>query len=577
MRQSVQQRPGASLRAFAVVAALVAAACGAPTGKPCAGDEQCAAGEVCSAGACHAPLIPQDGGPTTHRVVALEVTAAQPTLAPGDAVRVSAQATFDDGATGAVGGSVTWKLTPSGLARVEVRSAQANDVALVGLAVGTVQLSAAIGDVSSAPVIFDISLGAGDGGRADGGAPDGGSGDGGQGDAGRPDAGPPPDGGPVGDGGRPLSAGEVRAVWVTRFAYTSAADVRGVIGRAADAGVNVVFFQIRGAGDAYYHSTLEPWAKGLTGTLGQDPGWDPLQVAIDEAHARGLQLHAYFNVFSGWACASSGTCACKATGAQATCTLPEASAAGAPTHWLRAHPDSMAVDSTGANQDTEYYWFSPADVAYRAHVVAVATELLQTYAVDGLHLDRVRYPGAWSSYDATSLANAPAGATARADWQRAQVSAMVSDLYQAVKTVRPQAMLSASVWGIHTRLPGCSTSEGNTQYFQDSIGWIDQARLDWIVPMIYWDLGTGCTDFGRLLATFTGTTRQARVVAGMLSDTAAAQTQAKGRIRFAQDAGVAGSCLFSSTGLDTAGGWSALHATGAPWAVDAGVPAQTWR
>ncbi|HSD88468.1 MAG TPA: family 10 glycosylhydrolase, partial [Kofleriaceae bacterium] len=104
-----------------------------------------------------------------------------------------------------------------------------------------------------------------------------------------PDASTPPDG-PTGDAD--VRPHELRGVWITRFAYTSQASLEAIIDRAADAHFNAVFVQIRGEADAYYRSAYEPWSQRLSGVLGRDPGWDPLQVAIDRAHARGMELHA---------------------------------------------------------------------------------------------------------------------------------------------------------------------------------------------------------------------------------------------------------------------------------------------
>src|SRR5687768_10786335 len=94
------------------------------------------------------------------------------------------------------------------------------------------------------------------------------------------------------------AAGEMRGIWVTRFAWSTQPQLEAIIDRAAAANFNAVFVQIRGEGDAYYQSSVAPWSRRLTGVLGRDPGWDPLQVAIDRAHSHGMELHAYFNVFS---------------------------------------------------------------------------------------------------------------------------------------------------------------------------------------------------------------------------------------------------------------------------------------
>ncbi|NIN66992.1 MAG: family 10 glycosylhydrolase, partial [Anaerolineae bacterium] len=90
---------------------------------------------------------------------------------------------------------------------------------------------------------------------------------------------------------------EARALWVPRWSYSSETDVKNIVNKAAQANFNILFFQVRGQADAYYLSQYEPWADRLSGALGQDPGWDPLATAIDEAHAAGLQLHAYVNVY----------------------------------------------------------------------------------------------------------------------------------------------------------------------------------------------------------------------------------------------------------------------------------------
>ena len=103
---------------------------------------------------------------------------------------------------------------------------------------------------------------------------------------------------------------EARALWISRFDWGSPPSPRSrleyLINRAADAGFNIILFQVRATGDAYYQPGLEPWSYRLTSSsiadLGTDPGWDPLAVAIATAHGRGLQLHAYVNLYSTWEC-----------------------------------------------------------------------------------------------------------------------------------------------------------------------------------------------------------------------------------------------------------------------------------
>ncbi len=103
---------------------------------------------------------------------------------------------------------------------------------------------------------------------------------------------------------------EVRALWISRFDLGSPpvkrSRVEALINKAADAGFNMVLMQVRATGDAYYASAVEPWSYRLTSArvsdLGRNPGWDPLAVAVETAHKRGIELHAYLNAFTFWEC-----------------------------------------------------------------------------------------------------------------------------------------------------------------------------------------------------------------------------------------------------------------------------------
>jgi uncharacterized lipoprotein YddW (UPF0748 family) len=366
--------------------------------------------------------------------------------------------------------------------------------------------------------------------------------------------------------------GELRGVWITRFAYNTQAGLEAIIDRAAAAHMNAVFVQIRGEGDAYYHSAYEPWAKRLSGTLGRDPGWDPLQVAIDRAHAHGMELHAYFNVFSAW-----------------PASTPVPAAEGTLQHALYSHPEWMAVTSAGVNGDSEYRWFSPGIPAVRAHIAATARDLLAHYDVDGLHLDRIRTPGPDYSHDAVTNAAFAAAQQANpsltwADFMRAQVSAMVAELYAVVHEVRPAARVSASVWGIYTPLPGCSTSQGFANYYQDSRGWLAAGTMDALVPMIYWPIEAGaCTDWATLLDGFLAARSGRHLWAGMhaLDDDAWDFAAVQARIAYARTAGAEGTVVFASTYLDAdVTRWDAYVGTAdapGPFAEPATPPPMPWK
>ncbi len=366
--------------------------------------------------------------------------------------------------------------------------------------------------------------------------------------------------------------GEVRGVWITRFAYSSRAGLEAIIDRAAAANMNAVFVQIRGDGDAFYRSNHEPWARRLSGVLGRDPGWDPLQVAIDRAHGHGLELHAYFNVFSAW-----------------PASQPVVAAEGAVQHALHLHPEWMAVDATGTNRDSEYRWFSPGHPDARAHIIATARDLLARYDVDGLHLDRVRTPGPDYSRDPVTVAAYDAARAAEpeltwGDFMRRQVDATVAGIHAALLEVRPRARLSAAVWGIYRPLPGCNTSQGYASYHQDSLAWLAAGTMDAIVPMIYWPIEAGaCTDFATLLDGFVAARGGRHVWAGMhaLDDGAWDFAQVAARVAHARAAGAQGTVVFASSYLDAdPARWSAYVGTPeapGPFAEPLPVPVMGWK
>jgi uncharacterized lipoprotein YddW (UPF0748 family) len=300
--------------------------------------------------------------------------------------------------------------------------------------------------------------------------------------------------------GAPSPAVEGRAIWVSRFEYDSPARVAEIMERVARANFNIVYFQVRGAADAFYRSAIEPCAAALCGRLGGTPAWDPLEVAVREAHARGLELHPWLNALTAIASGSAASCA----------TLAEP-AMGQPRHLLLEHPDWVVVDAAARAQTCpnaeEYVWLSPGVPGVRTRLAAVAADIARRYAVDGIHLDRIRYPGPGWSYDQASLrafgrdpASDPAG---WAQFRRDLVAAAVRETRDSLRAARPSAVLSAAVWGIWRDRWGWRSSEGYGQYLQDPRAWAAEGTLDVAVPMTYFAIAAepcGVADWACLLA-----------------------------------------------------------------------------
>ncbi len=335
---------------------------------------------------------------------------------------------------------------------------------------------------------------------------------------------------------------------MTRWSFVSPAQIEQVFARAAAAGFNAVFFQVRGRADALYRSSLEPWAEELTGQLGQDPGFDPLQVALDAGARLGLQVHAWVNVVPVWRGAN----------------LPPETT---PRHILLEHPDWRMVDDQGRPMPVDrlrYTCLSPANPAARAHLVAVVAELLDRYPVDGLHLDYIRYCGREYSLDPVSERGLAAArqqrpGLARAQWQREQVTQLVRDIHAVTR--RHRALLSAAVW--HNNDLDVPGSRGARDYYQDSHAWTREGLVDAIVPMNYLRLDRPDSFAVRVddhLAHAFGRRVWMGVHAlGRIRDRDPSGDAMAANIAYARQAGVDGVVVFSSDLLDAAGLWGRLR------------------
>ncbi len=287
------------------------------------------------------------------------------------------------------------------------------------------------------------------------------------------------------------SAPPVRALWVTRFDYTKPDDVRHIINNVAKAGFTDVFFQVRGNGTAFYKSQLEPWAFELSGEnvglLGTDPGWDPLQLALDTARPYGLRVHAYMNVFPGW---------------KGLVNPPTSK-----RQLWTAHPDWFMVDSLGQKMLPTAGWYAfinPVLPEVRAYLRGIVGELCQ-YDVAGIHLDYIRYPEDYRlvarehypdatdeellrhsdfSYDPVSQAVL----LERYGWDVSKekitqfrcdsVTRVVRDISYIMQMKRPEwCLLTASVMG--------NPVDGRAHAYQDSGAWVRQGLVDWVVQMNY--------------------------------------------------------------------------------------------
>ena len=271
---------------------------------------------------------------------------------------------------------------------------------------------------------------------------------------------------PPADPNPALPAGEWRAVWVSYLEWAAMdfstedafrAGVVQLLDNCTGLGLNTVLAQVRPFGDALYRSSLFPWSHLCTGVQGQDPGFDPLDVLLTEAHARGLSLEAWVNPYR----------------LRSSASMPPVLAESS---LLNAHPEWVCTVNEGA-------YLNPAIPEAADYVVQGVAELVQNYAVDGIHFDDYFYPTTDPSIDAAQFA-----ASGEADltaWRRANVTRLVKAAHDAVKAADPTLRFGVSP-------QGNPDNDRNEQYTDLSV-WLTasgaDAVVDYLCPQIYWGYG----------------------------------------------------------------------------------------
>lgn len=356
-------------------------------------------------------------------------------------------------------------------------------------------------------------------------------------------------------------ADETRALWVVRDSLTSAASIARLVDDARRSGFNTLLVQVRGRGDAYYRSTLEPRAHTL---VGQPAAFDPLATTLDLARAAGLAVHAWVNVnlvASAQVLPSARDhivnrhpewlMVPRALAQELSATPPKGPGyLGKLARWTRAQNDAV-----------EGLYTSPLVPEAADHVVSVVDELVRRYELDGVHFDYVRYPGAEFDYSRAALQAfrdlmaplVPAPDRARLDaraaddvlawadaypdawaaFRRTRLTALVLRLARTVRQVRPTAVLSAAV------LPDADVAASTR--FQEWPLWAANGLLDVVCPMAYTtDDGVFAAQVGQAVRLAT----PARVWAGIGAYRLAAAATAA-RIETARSIGADGIVLFS--------------------------------
>jgi uncharacterized lipoprotein YddW (UPF0748 family) len=299
--------------------------------------------------------------------------------------------------------------------------------------------------------------------------------------------------------GPPAVEREFRGVWVAAVANidwpsrpglpvdSQKAELVRILDRSKQLGLNAVILHVRPAGDALYDSKLEPWSEFLTGVQGQapEPFYDPLEFAVREAHTRGLELHAWFNPYRA--------------------RHPAARTELAANHIARTHPD--LVKPYGS-----FLWMDPGEDVVRDRTVEVIVDVTRRYDVDGVHIDDYFYPyrergpdGREIDFpDSVSFAKyrAAGGTLGRSDWRRNNVDRFVTQMYQAVKRVKPWVKVGISPigsWRPGVAGPQIRGFDAYESIFADARKWFAEGDLDYFVPQIYYPIARTDVSFPIML------------------------------------------------------------------------------
>lgn len=295
-------------------------------------------------------------------------------------------------------------------------------------------------------------------------------------------------------GGRHHDPGEMRAMWIATVENIDWPSMPGLdqailkrqlrtyLDAAVERKLNTVILQVRPTADALWPSPHEPWSKVLTGTQGKDPGWDPLDFAVREAHERGLKLQAWFNPYR-----------------ISNSDDPEELI---PEHPARRNP-SWAVPYGGK------LYYNPGLPEVREFVLDAMLDAVERYDIDGVHWDDYFYPYPVEGEtfdDDDTFAEHGGDFDNKADWRRHNIDLLVQGMWKRLQKRKKRLPFGVSPFGVwrnkESDPEGSDTAAGVQTYddlFADSRKWVREGWVDNIVPQLYWHMGFKDADYSKLI------------------------------------------------------------------------------
>ncbi|AVT58762.1 lipoprotein [Pectobacterium versatile] len=252
--------------------------------------------------------------------------------------------------------------------------------------------------------------------------------------------------------------------------------LKGKLDKLKSLGINTVFFQVKPDGTALWPSKILPWSDMLTGNIGEDPGYDPLQFMLDEAHKRGMKVHAWFNPYR----VSVNTKPSTVTELNRTLSQNPASVFVLHRDWIRTAGDRFVLD--------------PGIPEARNWITSIVAEVVARYPIDGVQFDDYFYAESSGSMlnDGETFKKQGQGFGSKADWRRHNTQLLIEQVSRTIKQLKPEVEFGVSpagVWRNRSHDAAGSDTRGAAAYdeaYADTRLWVQKGLLDYIAPQIYW-------------------------------------------------------------------------------------------
>lgn len=291
---------------------------------------------------------------------------------------------------------------------------------------------------------------------------------------------------------------EFRAVWIAYYDFKTTGytkeefreHVVEMFTNVVAMNMNAVVVHVRPFSDAMYPSKYFPWSRYCSGTQGKDPGFDPLEIMVAEAHRLGLEFHAWLNPY------------------RVSNTTTDV------TTLSKDHPARIYRTDSNKNNDRNVLtydgklYYNPASAEVQKLIVNGIKEIVENYEVDGIHFDDYFYPALGKNYKTNFDAPeyeaykkkqiaAKKSYLSIEDWRRENVNNLVRTIYSAVKEINPKVVFGISPGGFMDAL------RADDKYYVDFDTWVSHdGYIDYLCPQLYWSNDHSVYPYNEILKRF---------------------------------------------------------------------------